>query len=151
MMVTATIDIPSRRIADIMVTAFEGNYMTRSWVAAVRLRSPTEDEIRERTGNSNWYDTPALWDGDFTFDLWEISDESLYSGAFDPEGDADADLEEIGLTKRTITRADLESGIQSMATGKYRSHFTDWMDENEDAITADILLQLVALKDVVYG
>jgi hypothetical protein len=30
-------------------------------------------------------------------------------------------------------------------------HFADFMSENEDAVTADVFLQYVALGEVVYG
>ena len=150
MNVTMQIDIPARRIADIMVTAMEHNDMTRSWVAAVRLRSPTEDDIYMRTKNHNWYDVPELWAGEFEIDVWEISDEGVYPGSFDPEGNYDAKLDELGLTKHTIRKADLDAGIKLMAE-KHPSSFGDWMTENDDAITADVFLQCVVLKDVIYG
>jgi hypothetical protein len=148
-----TMEVSARRIADLMVGAFECNSMTNSWVAAVRLRKPAADDIPHTGKNTVWYDKPELWAGEFEIDLWEISDESEYEGGFDPEADPDidlAELAELGLTKRTFTRADLEQGIALMAKD-HASHFGDWVQENDDAITADVLLQCVVLKDVVYG
>lgn len=151
--VPTTVEIPAQRIADIMVSAMECNHMTRSWVAAVRLRTPTEDHVAKEFGEPNWYASPKLWAGKFLIELWEIEDESIYKGGFDPETQdhfTSAQLAKIGLQKRTIERPDLDAGIQLMAS-KHGHHFGNWMAENDDAITADVLLQLVVLKKVVHG
>lgn len=34
---------------------------------------------------------------------------------------------------------------------KFNHHFTDLKDENTDAITGDVFLQLLVFKDVIYG
>lgn len=147
-----TMEVSSRRIADMMVGAMEQNSMTKAWVAAVRLRSPTEDDLYMRTKNHNWYDVPELWEGEFAIDLWEIEDESKYGG-FDPENDEEATDEYLaanGLKKRTFTRDDLEKGIALMARD-HGAHFADMVQENDDNITHDVFLQCIVLKDVVYG
>lgn len=148
MLITTQIDIPAQRIADMMIGAMEGNHMTRSWVAAVRLRTPSEADVLERYQESNWYASPELWAGDFVVDVWEISDEGEYEGGLDPEEDAPLPA---GLTKHTITRKDLDEGLRLMASPKYASHFADFTGENDDAITHDVFLQCIVLKDVVYG
>ena len=143
---TASLEISPRRIADLMVTALEHNDMVCAWVAAARLRSPTEEDLYERTKNNNWYDVPELWAGEFEIDVYEISDESEYE-TFDPEEDEVPD----GITKHTITHKDLAEALKIWPSSKYAHHFAEFIRENEDAITADVFLQLVVLKEVVYG
>ncbi len=154
MNIAVNIDIPAQRIADIMIGAMEQNHMTRSWVAAVRLRTPSEADVLKRYEESNWYASPQLWANEFEIDVFEISDESIYDGGFDPEADPEldiAELAELGLTKHAINRKDLDEGLRLMASTKHAHHFGDFLHENDDAITADVLLQLVTLKDVIYG
>ena len=153
MLITTQVEIPAERIADMMVGAMEQNNMTRSWVAAVRLRNPTEDQVAERHKETIWYASPSLWAEEFEVDIWEISDESVYGGHFDPEIDPDidlAELAELGLTKHTITRQDLEQGLKLMAS-TCAGHFGNMLQENDDNITHDVFLQCIVLKDVVYG
>ena len=49
-----------------------------------------------------------------------------------------------------VTVKDIEAALQDMAN-RYPWHFKNLVDENDDAETADVLLQLAALKEVVYG
>jgi hypothetical protein len=145
--VQTTVDIPARRIADLMVTALECNDMTCAWVAAVRTRTPTEEALMHDFANKVWYDIPELWSGQFNVEVWEISDEGEYEGGFDPEADEPLPA---GLTKHVIRKEDLDAGLKLMAE-KHSTHFADFIAENEDAITADVFFQCVVLKDVVYG
>lgn len=50
-------------------------------------------------------------------------------------------------------RLDLESiksGIQTMAS-KYPRHYSDFVSENDDAITGDVFLQCCVFGEIVYG
>lgn len=44
----------------------------------------------------------------------------------------------------------IERGLQIMAT-HHSKHFSDWMNETDDAITGDVFLQCALLGEVVYG
>jgi len=89
-----------------------------------------------------WYDDERIWgSSDFAIDVYEIIDEGE---------DHDIDESEDNLKRYRITRAELEAGLKLMAED-YAHHFGDFLDESGDAITADVFLQLVTLKDVVYG
>lgn len=49
-----------------------------------------------------------------------------------------------------VTSKTIEAALQDMAN-RYPWHFKNLVDENDDAETADVLLQLAALKEIVYG
>lgn len=126
-----TIDLPAKRIADLMITAVEGNHMTQSWCAGVYLKS-----ARPAGGDRDdpWYADSRLYEGDFTLEVHEIEDEG------EPEE----------TKAHTVTKADFEAGLKIIAE-KYPHHITDILAENEDAVTADVFLQCVVLKGIVYG
>lgn len=50
----------------------------------------------------------------------------------------------------TVNKHDIADALQNMAT-YHKKHFNDLLAENDDAITADVFLQLCALKSVIYG
>lgn len=53
--------------------------------------------------------------------------------------------QEDGETHR-ITRKDIEAGLKIFAE-KYPQHFTDWINENDDAITGDVFLRCVVFGE----
>lgn len=52
--------------------------------------------------------------------------------------------------KHTLTREKLLNGFDVMAK-KYPKHFQNIVDENDDAETADVLLQCALFGELVYG
>jgi hypothetical protein len=126
------LEIPPQRIADLMVTAIEHNHMTRAWCAGVFLEGAWKAKMS--TLASPWYSDPKVYVGDFTIEVHEIPDEGK------PEK----------VKRRRVSRVDFENGFALMAK-KYGRHFGDFMSENADNITADVFLQCVALREVVYG
>lgn len=51
---------------------------------------------------------------------------------------------------KVITPEDVKGGLEFMLRNHIR-HFADMMNENGDAITADVFIQCVLFKDVIYG
>jgi hypothetical protein len=49
-----------------------------------------------------------------------------------------------------IKNSDIIKGLEVMAE-KYNQHFTNFMAENEDAITGDVFLQCCMFGEVLYG
>ena len=96
----------------------------------------------EQGASSEWlgqvkapgYAEEATYEGEFAFHI------SYDDG--DGEGDANASM--------TIDRQALETGLTDLKD-KYPKHFADLLANNEDAETADVLLQVIALGEVVYG
>jgi hypothetical protein len=145
--IDTSIKLDTRRIADLMVGAFEQNFMTNQWCTAARLRKPNMVELTIKHGGRIWYDIPELWGGDFEIDIYEF-DEAVYDGGLDPN-DPQGRLPP-GITKHTITHENIAKGLVLMCTLHPR-HWGNFIAENDDAITADVFLQLVTLGEVVYG
>ena len=61
------------------------------------------------------------------------------------------DMEEDGKAKRyTLDLPKIKKGLQRMAE-KYPSHWANLVQENEDANTGDLFLQLCLFGDLVYS
>ena len=124
--------IQPQRIADMMVTAIEGNDMTRSWCGGIYLQGSWKAK-RDQL-ESPWYSDPKLYVGpDCTIEVLEITDER--SGE---------------VCRHRINLEDINKGFAVMAKD-YPQSFADFMAENEDAFTADTWLQCVVLGSTVYG
>jgi hypothetical protein len=130
------INISPRRIADLMVTAIEGNHMTRAWCHGIYWQTKQSRPPRNPNGGP-WYDNPAVFAEPFQIEVYEIVDETRA-----PAGD--------NLKLHVCTQDTFREGLAIMAD-KYPAHFGDILSENEDAVTADVFLQCVALKEIVYG
>lgn len=139
-----TVKIPPRRIADLMVTAIECNNMTRAWCGGLFLSGPYKEEDLITSEHVVWYDNPRLYEGDFELEVIEIVDEG------EDFHDDDGEFIESNIKRHKVTQADFAEGFRLMSE-KHGHHAGDFMNENEDAITADVFLQLVTLKEVVYG
>lgn len=150
-----TIKVTPQQIADLIISAFEHNSMTRAWVAAVRVTHPAQKQISFVTGDSNWYADHRLYDkasnvapNGFSITVWEIEDESIYEGDLPEDGQGDLP---DGLKKHEgIDLMRLLRGFEIMAE-KSPYQFSEFMADNPDAITADVWFQCVVLGDVVYG
>lgn len=53
-------------------------------------------------------------------------------------------------TEHTLTAAKVRQGVERMAA-KYPWHMKNLLDDNSDAETGDVLVQLSLLGDIVYG
>lgn len=71
---------------------------------------------------------------------------AIETGATIEIHDIEDETEKLG----EINIASIERGEQIMAD-KFRNHFADIVDENDDASTADVWFQLCCLGDVIYG
>jgi IS4 transposase len=116
--INTPIVIDSQRIADLVITAFEGG--SNHWIQKVERIAGTANE-------RPWYSDPLLYDGVFHIRIW--ADGSPYE-----------------LTTETAKR-----GFVLMAEQYQSTHWADFLEESEDADTADVWLQLSVLGDVVYG
>ncbi len=132
-------DIPAKRIADLVVTAIEGNHMTRSWCHGIYLKGSWAELYEDRTALvvRPWYANLTIYTDDFLIEIEEIID----------EGKA---LTDANLKKHQCGPADFANAFALMAQHSPH-HFADFLQENEDIYTADVFLQYVALGEVVYG
>tara|TARA_R110000824_G_scaffold201667_4_gene385773 strand:- start:1538 stop:1927 length:390 start_codon:yes stop_codon:yes gene_type:complete len=53
-------------------------------------------------------------------------------------------------TQAKLDKAAIVKGLELMAD-KYPDHFKDWVDENADAETGDVFLQLCLFNEIVFG
>ncbi len=127
MKVTVPYTISSQRVCDMVVTAFEGGISY--WCANVRLVA----HKAERSKAVPWYSEPGLYDLPFTLEVEES----------DPSGDDDDGI-------YFVTDKDFAKGFEVMAE-KYPWHFNNFMNDNEDAETADVWFQCIVFGEIVYG
>jgi len=62
----------------------------------------------------------------------------------------DEEVEEGSGLEYRVARAEIDNALKLMAE-KYPQHYADFMNENEDADTGDVFLQLCLFKEVVFG
>lgn len=122
--------VSPRRIADLMVSAIEGgsNYWLRG--GGIYLESPG-DVAPDDTHDGPWYDNPRRYE-----------DPDLCLKVVEDDDGAETD--------HLVRQADITRGLQLMAE-KSPDHFADIINENDDAITADVFLQYVTFGEIVYG
>jgi hypothetical protein len=133
--------VSPERVADMFIGAIEGG--STYWCAGIYWQDyDTPWPVNTQEPGVVAYADPTLYTReDFKFEVLEIENEVVWDGDR-PNAP--------GLKRHTITSADILKGLQLMAD-EHNSHFRDLMNENDDATTADVFLQLVVLGDVVYG
>lgn len=123
-----SIEIPEQRICDLMCAAVEHNPMTTAWCGGVHIVGRWAKD--KKLEGKHWYcDVPELWGSQFVLEI--------------------TDNEDGGKVHR-VNQESMKNAFRLMAT-KYGAHFGQFMNENGDAITADVFLQLLALGEVIYG
>jgi hypothetical protein len=121
----------SRRIADMFVGAIEGG--SNYWCSGVYLVSPG-DVAPDDKHEGPWYDNPRRYE-DPDLKIKVVEDEESVAGAG---------------TDHIIGLVEIAKGLAVMAE-KYPAHFADIVNETDDAATADLFLQCVALGEEVYA
>lgn len=128
--VTATVEVSLDTVANILCSALEGG--SNYWYEIDSFVEPKQiaPEIAAEWGGFRHISYPLSEGGGLKIR--------------DIEGSEDA-------TKLQLL--DLKAvafGVQTMAT-KYPKHFADMVQENDDAITGDVLLQCCLFGELVYG
>ncbi len=123
---TVFTEVTAQMVADLMVTAFEGG--SNYWCTSLDyIKTPAEVV----PNGVVVYSHPEFWAGDFELLLT----------------DAEAG-EDDGAIR--IKSEDVIKGVQLMAD-KHRAHFRNWIEEDYDAETGDVFLQLCCFGEVRYG
>ena len=130
--VKTTVEVPLQRVADLLVSAFEGG--SGYWaVEAKALGLAANKAVRLSFGTGedgdNYYPRIIRYPLSGGVTMVRDSDESKW---------------------HRLDMAAIERGLYLMAQ-KYPKHFADFVAENDDAGTADVFLQLALLGEVVYG
>jgi len=126
--VTTSVKIPEDRIEDLLCGAFEGG--STYW--AVCDISP---QYKRKFDVEYSYQIP-LKGGEI--DIYDVDEPDQLLGV--------------------INEQNLKTGLKLMANGRDKNdreiplrHFQDFINKNDDAITADVFLQLVVLGELVFG
>lgn len=126
MRIKTEVEVSESRIADLLCAAMEGG--TGYWAQIVGYREPKE--------------------------VWRVEgwDTEVYKHIHWPMSEGGAMIIADEDKRYKVTRDGLFAGLRKMATDpRYRDHFHNFMDENEDATMGDVFLQLAVLGEVVYG
>jgi hypothetical protein len=123
---TASAPVSSETIADQVVTAFEGGITY--WAESTNLVTPSRDGLK-----GIWYSDPKLYEGEFKILIVQH----------------DEHIKDAGVNLY-LTPDNIQTGLDLMAS-KYGEHFSDMMNENGDATTADVFIQCCVFGDLVYG
>jgi hypothetical protein len=121
-------NVPAQKIRDQFTAAFEGgsNYFLQS---AALMKADVHPTRRP------WYSCPEVFEKSFEIELG-YDDPSEYEG--------------FGNGRKTITEADVRSGLDVMRRD-HPKQFAKVMSGDGDADTADVFLQCCLFGKVVYG
>jgi hypothetical protein len=128
--VSPKVEFPLRRIADLLVGAFEGG--SNYWIDVVEVAVPAEGFGSAKPGDDDYY--PRII-------RTPLSGGALRIEYGNEEGSADHKV----LDRRAIQR-----GLELLAKS-YPARFASIVTENDDAEDSDVLLQLALFGEVVYG
>lgn len=124
--VETVVEIPIDRVADLICNGVETGYSSH-WFGDVEYIEGKPEDLIE-VGGYNKYVTYPLSPG-YELHITDAEDgEEVYV---------------LNLEK-------IEKGLKLMASN-HRNFFNDFINENDDAETADVFLQLACLGEIVFG
>lgn len=132
---TATVDWS--KITNAITGSVEGGYSSWMHRLSYERSQPSMNLAEAARGGEHtvWYNDPGFWIG---------------GGVAEVRFDKPDEDEGAGTGRMTIGRADLRRGLSLMAE-KAPRHFADLLNENDDATTHDVFMQMVVLGEIVYG
>lgn len=122
-------------VRNLLVSALEGG--SNYWMSLLKYEFPPNTTREDFTEGQ--YTVP---DGN---DNWPIA----YVLPFVPRGGIVLQDKEEDCTHTLIVEK-IVQGLRTMAN-KYPTHFMDFINENDDAETADVFLQCCIFGEIVYG
>jgi hypothetical protein len=131
MKIQTTVDIEADDIIGLICTAAEGG-MSNQWARYMEGKLPKNADLSEVP--EGWHPYPRYF-APFAGGVIVLEVE-------DAKGGEDYEVE--------VDMAALEKAMKLMAS-EYPSHFADFMDENMDAVTGDVFLQLAVYEEVIFG
>lgn len=125
-----------QRISDILVSAFEGG--SNYWMANATILVPIT--------KTSWKDEGEKLGIEGAVARYQVVPFIQGNGLKIEEQEASSDNPaELVLNIESLTK-----GLELMSV-KHSRHFSDIIEENDDAETADVLVQLAIFGEIVYG
>ena len=126
--------ITKSRVMDLLVTALEGG--SNYWYFASDYKEPSNESA---VPNGEWHSVERCPWGDGHVVICDRE-------AYHENGGTD-----VGIKTWILNEDAMKRGLELMASEKYIHHYSDFVQGNEDANTADIFLQLSLFGEIVYG
>ncbi len=130
--IAVTQEVPEEKVQNLLTNGFDHGI---AYWAMVQ-----EDSGVDENPEAEWRSDLPLNGG------WVILEDSTGEG-FPEEGEGNPFEVEGGVI---LNRESVERGLQVLAS-KYPRHFGDMMSENDDAYTADALIQCAVFGDIIFG
>jgi hypothetical protein len=124
--------VSTKRILDLIVTAFEGG--SNYWIEEVLSNPPAGTKYEDYKEGGKHAATEY-------YPAYQVL--PFVGGSLTVIDNEDG-------TKYCLNSAAIADGLQLMAT-KYPRHWNDFINENDDASTADVFLQCAILGEIVFG
>jgi len=126
------LSVTNQRIADLLIGAFEGG--SNYWIDWVEYLGETEESAEAMCKRlSIQIETPRYARIPLAGGTWAVK-------IVQTEGQPDVRLDFNAI----------QNGLAEMAK-KYPTHFADFLNEDDDADTADVFLQCCVFGEVIYG
>lgn len=119
--IPTSVEVTAQQVCDQIIAAFEGG--SNHWIHEVR---PVE--LATGVPHNPWYGHYSVFGGDFLIIILAVEDDTQWQ----------------------LKPDNVRQGLTLMAE-KYPDHFKDLIEDNGDAATADVFLQLCLFEEVVYG
>lgn len=132
--VQSPVEVSESRVRDLIVSAFEGG--SNYWVGKIDQKYPNNLSLKDfRTGGK--FSIP----GDYYPGYILVPFQDGCSLEITPDDETKS---------YTLNAASMRRGLEMMVT-KAHSHWVDFLNEDDDATTADVFLQLCLFGEIVYG
>lgn len=128
--VQVTQKVSSKRVADILVGAFEGG--STYWIEEVLPGPEVSGFGSKKAGDDDYYPRTIRY--------------PLSGGYIEVRVSEDPDP----TKKYRLDQTALKRGLETMAA-KYQKHWANLVGDNDDAETADVFLQCCLFGEIVYG
>lgn len=139
MKIKTTVEVPVRRVQDMLCCAFEGG--SNYWYMIEKFHEPSEFV--------NFSDRP-FGDENHKPQIFRHVDYPTNPGGYLIVSDAKLQGEIDEITRKKLDLEACERGLQVMAE-KYPRHFSDMMRDEDDACTGDVFLQCCLFGELIYG